>query len=89
MTTPKQYARMICDYLKKLPDHYADDPKAVQAALGLSDEAFKQGVDWCIARKIIALDAQSEVKSPVSQVFTAESQGDPMKSTAELAVAMA
>jgi hypothetical protein len=53
--TAKQYAKMICDYMQKMPDYYADDPQDVQDALGLSDDEFKLGLDWCVARKIITL----------------------------------
>ncbi len=53
----KHYARMICKYMKDMPDHYADDPQDVQDALGLTDEEFKLGLDWCIERRIIVLES--------------------------------
>ncbi|MEZ4668875.1 MAG: hypothetical protein R3E39_13285 [Anaerolineae bacterium] len=53
---PGYYARLICDHLKALPDFYADNPSHVQDALGLSDEAFKTGVDWCVKRGIIVME---------------------------------
>jgi hypothetical protein len=53
---PKQFARMIRDYLKNLPEQYADDPKSVQEALALSDDDFKLGLDLLLERKIIVLD---------------------------------
>lgn len=58
-SNPKQFAKQICEYLKKLPDKYADDPQDVQDALGLSDADFKAGVDWCVAHKLITLDQPS------------------------------
>ncbi len=55
--SPKKYARMICDHLKALPDKFAEDPKSVQKALGLSDDQFKKGLDLCVAKKIIVLES--------------------------------
>lgn len=53
---PKHYAKLICHYLKTLPDKYANDPQDVQDVLGLSDAEFRVGVNWCVARKLITLD---------------------------------
>ena len=53
---PAYYARLICNHLKSMPDFYADDPTTVQDAVGLSDVAFKMGVDWCVKRGIIVLE---------------------------------
>jgi hypothetical protein len=53
---PKHYAKLICHYMKTLPDKYADDPQDVQDALGLSDAEFKAGLNYCVERKIITLD---------------------------------
>ena len=53
---PAYYARLICNHLKSLPDFYADDPATVREAVGLSDVAFKMGVDWCVKRGIIVLE---------------------------------
>ncbi len=53
---PKHYAKLICHYMKTLPDKYADDPQNVQDALGLSDAEFKAGLNYCVERKIITLD---------------------------------
>jgi hypothetical protein len=53
---PKHYAKLICHYMKTLPDKYADDPQDVQDVLGLSDAEFKSGLNWCVARKLITLD---------------------------------
>lgn len=73
MKTARQYARMICDYLKGLPDKYADDPKSVQQALGLSDADFKAAVDWCVERKIIVIEKTTAEPLPVRpQLSTAE-----------------
>src|SRR5215207_9871214 len=52
----KHYAKLICHYMKTLPDKYADDPQDVQDALGLSNAEFKLGVDFCVAKKLITLD---------------------------------
>lgn len=52
----KHYAKLICHYMKTLPDKYADDPQDVQDALGLSNAEFKLGLDWCVARKLISLE---------------------------------
>jgi hypothetical protein len=52
--SPKHYARKICRYMAEQPDHYAPDEKTVQQALGMSDEEWKMGMEYCIARKIIA-----------------------------------
>jgi len=52
----KHYAKLICHYMKTLPDKYADDPQDVQDALGLSNVEFKLGLDWCVARKLITLE---------------------------------
>jgi hypothetical protein len=56
LQSPKHYAKLICHYMKTLPDKYADDPQDVQDALGLSDAEFKAGLNYCVARKIITLD---------------------------------
>ena len=56
LQSPKHYAKLICHYLKTLPDKYADDPQDVQDVLGLSDAEFKSGLNWCVARKLITLD---------------------------------
>lgn len=56
LQTSKYYARLIVDFLKQQPDMAVDDPLKVRDALGLSNSAFKSGVDWCVGRKIIALD---------------------------------
>lgn len=52
----KHYAKLICHYMKTLPDKYADDPQDVQDALGLSNVEFKLGLDFCVARKLITLE---------------------------------
>lgn len=55
---PGYYARMICDYMKNQPNFYAPSLDEVRDALGLSDDEFTMGVDWCIARKIIKLESK-------------------------------
>jgi len=52
----KHYAKLICHYMKTLPDRYADDPQDVQDALALSNAEFKLGLEWCVARKLITLE---------------------------------
>ena len=56
LQSPKHYAKLICHYMKTLPDKYADDPQDVQDALGLSEAEFKSGLNWCVGRKLITLD---------------------------------
>lgn len=68
--TPKQYARMIRDYLKNLPEQYADDPQSVQQALGLTDEEFELGLTFCIARKIIVLEKPQAAKTSAADAAT-------------------
>ncbi len=51
------FARMICEYLKTLPDCEVDDPQKVQKFLGLLDDEFKMGVDWAVKRHLIELTA--------------------------------
>ncbi|MBL8161948.1 MAG: hypothetical protein JNJ61_08180 [Anaerolineae bacterium] len=87
--TAKQYAKMICDYMQKMPDYYADDPQEVQDALGLSADEFKLGLEWCIERKIITLSkdgAQENVNdsSAGSRAEAAESAASKEASTAEV-----
>lgn len=82
----KQYARMIVDYLKKLPDGFADDPLDVQDALALNDDEFKLGVDWCIERGIIKLEQASETLDDwdaVPAAKAAESEGAKENAPAE------
>lgn len=62
---PGYYARMICDYMKNQPNLYAPNLDDVRDALGLSDEAFTMGVDWCIARKIIKLESKAKAQTVV------------------------
>ncbi|MBZ0284688.1 MAG: hypothetical protein K8L97_28380 [Anaerolineae bacterium] len=94
----KQYARMIVDYLKELPDGYSDDPQDVQDALGLTDAEFKLGLDWCVERKIILLEANestediTEASKPLQSEWdepagVSAGQESAEKSTAEVAVA--
>jgi hypothetical protein len=88
--SPKQFARMIRDYLKNLPEQYADDPKSVQDALGLSDADFKLGLDLLLERKIIVLDKAGEAaKESVSDASAAKAEDAPGKraSTSTMEVA--
>lgn len=81
MTTrrPGYYARLICNYLKSQPDFYANDPAMVQDALGLSDETFKLGVDWCVKRGIIVMDHRANAEKKVNAFINAEEEA--MKDT--------
>ncbi len=56
MKPAKHYARLICDHLKQLSNHHADDPEAVRVSLGLSQAEFQLGLNWCVERKIIELE---------------------------------
>lgn len=65
---PAYYARLICNHLKSLPDFYADDPFTVRDAVGLSDVAFKMGVEWCVKRGIIVMEhatAANRLSNPI------------------------
>ena len=72
---PAYYARLICDHMKRLPNFYAGDLKHVQVALGISDAAFKMGLDWCITRKIIVMEAKA--KTPAFSVDVEEEAMKP------------
>ncbi|MBI1281650.1 MAG: hypothetical protein GC179_26225 [Anaerolineaceae bacterium] len=72
---PSYYARLICDHMKNLPDFYASSLDDVKDALGISEAAFKMGLDWCIERKIIVLDNKPK---PVS-AFSADIEEEAMK----------
>lgn len=63
---PAYYARLICNHLKSLPDFYADDPTQVQDSLGLSDETFKMGVQWCVKRGIIVMEHRATTEKKIS-----------------------
>jgi hypothetical protein len=72
---PAYYARLICEHMKRLPNFYATDIKEVQVNLGISDAAFKMGLDWCIARKIIVLESK-----PHTPAFSTDVEEEAMKS---------
>jgi hypothetical protein len=75
---PKHYAKLICHYMKTLPDKYADDPQDVQDALGLSDAEFKAGLNYCVERKIITLDKPlAAVPAPASTPAAASALPKP------------
>ena len=71
---PAYYARLICEHMKRLPNFYAGSLDEVKEQLGISDAAFKMGLDWCVARKIIVL----ETKSPAS-TFSSDVEEEAMK----------
>lgn len=79
LKSAKHYARMICKYMKDMPDHYAEDPQDVQDALGLTDEEFKLGLDWCIERRIIVLESTS---APVAASVDTEDETQSAKPVA-------
>ncbi len=90
--SPKESAKMICNYLKKQPGRYAPDPKMVQKALNLSEAEFKSGLDYCVERKIIVLEKPEPVAprsspftAPVTKIFTDDFDEDEVKGTAEVA----
>ncbi len=72
---PAYYARMICDYMKNLPDFYSPSLDNVKQDLGLSDSAFMSGLNWCIDRKIIVM----ENKPKVTPAFSADIEEETMK----------
>ena len=73
---PAYYARLICEHMKRLPNFYAGSLDEVKEQLGISDAAFKMGLDWCIARKIIVL----ETKSPAStSTFSSDVEEEALK----------
>jgi hypothetical protein len=78
--SPKHYARKICRYMAEQPDHYAPDEKKVQMALGMSDEEWKLGMDYCIERKIIV---REEAPAKADGPFSAD---DDIRGTNEVAV---
>jgi hypothetical protein len=53
MRKPGHYARQICQYLKRQPGGFVDDPEDVRAALNLSEKEFK----------LIVLEAKSNVST--------------------------
>ncbi len=63
MRKPGHYARQICQYLKRQPGGFVDDPEDVRAALNLSEKEFKLGLDWCLDHKLIVLEAKSNVST--------------------------
>ena len=71
---PAYYARLICDHLKRMPSFYAPDLQEVQRALGLSDAAFKMGLDWCVVRKIIVMETK-----PRTPAFNTDVESEAMK----------
>jgi len=73
---PAYYARLICEHMKRLPNFYAADLKEVQEHLGISDAAFKMGLDWCIARKIIVLEAKPRTPALSADVEEEAMKGD-------------
>lgn len=68
----KHYAKLICHYMKTLPDKYADDPQDVQDALGLSNAEFKLGLDFCVAKKLITLE-KAATPAPIAKPATSSS----------------
>jgi hypothetical protein len=76
----KHYAKLICHYMKTLPDKYADDPQDVQDALGLSDAEFKAGLNYCVERKIITLD-KPLASAPVAPAPAATAAAAPKPAT--------
>jgi len=71
MLPAKHYAKLICKYMKDLPGQYADDPQMVRKALSLSDTEFKLGLDLCIARGVIELDADVKLGEETTTDTTA------------------
>ncbi len=72
---PSYYARLICEHMKKMPDFYASSLNDVKEELGISDAAFKMGLDWCIERKIIVMENQRKA----TPVFSTNVEEEAMK----------
>ena len=75
---PAYYARLICEHMKRMPDFYAPSLQDVKDALGISDAAFMSGLNWCIERKIIVMEAK--VKTPAFHVDVEEEAMKPESS---------
>ena len=73
---PGYYARLICDYMKNQPNFYAPSLDEVQQALGMTDEEFTMGVDWCITRRIIKLESKAKAESMIDSKVEAEALKD-------------
>ena len=73
---PAYYARLICEHMKRLPNFYAADLEEVQEALGISDAAFKMGLDWCTARRIIVLESKAHKPAFNTNVEAEAMKGD-------------
>ncbi|MCA0458306.1 MAG: hypothetical protein LCI00_30355 [Chloroflexi bacterium] len=73
---PSYYARIICDYMKNQPNYYAPNLDDVRDALGLTDDEFTMGVDWCIARRIIKLESKAKAESMIDSKVEAEALKD-------------
>lgn len=81
---PAYYARLICEHMKRLPNFYAGSLDEVKEQLGISDAAFKMGLDWCIARKIIVLEAKSPASTISSDVEEEALKGEKSRLTSML-----
>ena len=81
---PAYYARLICEHMKRLPNYYAGSLDEVKEHLGISDAAFKMGLDWCVARKIIVLETKSPVSTFNSDVEQEALQGEKSRLTSML-----
>ena len=81
---PAYYARLICEHMKRLPNFYAGDLQDVQEALGISDTAFKMGLDWCITRKIIVMEAKASTPAFSTSVEEEAMKGDSSRLTSML-----
>lgn len=84
------FARMICEYMKTLPNCEVDDPKKVQKFLGLLDDEFKMGVEWAVKRKLIVIQAPAArpapvVRSPVTSVSAFTEVDDELEMESEVA----
>jgi hypothetical protein len=71
LETPKYYARLIVDYMKKQPDFAVDDPLKVRDALGMSNNEFQMGVDWCVQHKVLVLEKPLNFDAPKAPNYEA------------------
>jgi hypothetical protein len=77
MQPAKHYARMICKFMRDLPDRYADDPQTVRKALGLSDTEFKIGLDLCLKRGVIEIERKFGEESTADSSAGGERPSEP------------
>ncbi|MCB9453853.1 MAG: hypothetical protein H6672_20675 [Anaerolineaceae bacterium] len=48
ITLERFYGDLICQYMQDQQEHPSPDQYDIQAALELTDNEFKLGMDWCV-----------------------------------------